>query len=144
VVTEVEIREIAESIWGAMLGLPIEAGSVGASESWVTGCVTIGGGWSGAVTVELSSGLARQVASALFAMEPAEVTDAEVRDAVGELANMVGGNIKALMPGSCQLSLPAVANGRSEELAAARGRLFAHAELMSGMEPARVCVFEAA
>ena len=67
-----------------------------------------------------------------------------MRDAVGELANMVGGNIKALMPGSCQLSLPTVAEGRSEALEAARGRLCAHAGLVSGMEPARVCVFEAA
>ncbi len=137
-VTENEIREIAENIWGAMLALPIELGEAEAPE-YVTGCVDISGGWHGSVAVELSTGLARQVAATLFAMEPGEVTEAEVRDAVGEMANMIGGNVKALMPGSCRLSLPAVASGRADQT---RGRLYATAGLVSGFEPARISVFE--
>ena len=35
----------------------------------------------------------------------------DVQDALGEITNMTGGNLKALMPGSCHLSLPAVIDG---------------------------------
>jgi len=38
--------------------------------------------------------------------------DEDVADAVGELVNMIGGNVKSLMPGPSVLSLPVVAAGR--------------------------------
>jgi chemotaxis protein CheX len=40
----------------------------------------------------------------------------DVRDALGELANMVGGNIKGLLPGPTQLSLPLVVEGGKDAL----------------------------
>ena len=40
--------------------------------------------------------------------EPEALTDAEVRDAWGELVNMVGWNLKALVPPRSRLGLPAV------------------------------------
>ena len=39
----------------------------------------------------------------------ASVSDSQ--DAVGELANMTGGNVKALLPMTCRLSLPRVVEG---------------------------------
>ncbi|QCC78154.1 chemotaxis protein CheX [Nocardioides daphniae] len=41
-----------------------------------------------------------------------EPSEADVVDAVGELVNMVGGNVKSLVPGPSQLSLPLVATGQ--------------------------------
>jgi hypothetical protein len=35
----------------------------------------------------------------------------QVRDAIGELANMSAGSVKPLLPPPCQLSLPTVADG---------------------------------
>ena len=40
--------------------------------------------------------------------EPEGLTEAEVRDGWGELANMVGGNLKALAPPVSRLGLPTV------------------------------------
>ena len=40
----------------------------------------------------------------------------EIGDALGELTNMVAGNIKALLPESCSISLPTVAQGLSYEI----------------------------
>ncbi|MCU0705946.1 MAG: chemotaxis protein CheX, partial [Fimbriiglobus sp.] len=48
---------------------------------------------------------------AFFDTPSAEVTPAELADALGELANMVGGNLKALLPDGCRLSLPSVEPG---------------------------------
>jgi len=41
---------------------------------------------------------------------PSRVDD-DVRDSIGELANMVGGNLKSLMPPGVALSLPSVVEG---------------------------------
>jgi chemotaxis protein CheX len=141
-VTDVEIREVATGVWDAMLSMPLDDYPGPKVAEYVTGCVQITGGWNGAVTVELSARFARAAAAALFALEEADVGEDEIRDAVGELANVVGGNIKALMPGGCQLSLPAVVQGRDDQLTVARGRLLARAPLSSLAEPVSITVYE--
>ncbi len=141
-VDEQSLRDFTENIWSTMLGLALDDAPAAEAEAYITGCVQITGDWQGAVTVELAVSLARRVAAALFAMEPAELGDGEVGDAVGELANMLGGNVKALMPGSCQLSLPAVVQGREYVLTVAHGRLTATAALSSEADSLRVSVYE--
>ncbi len=52
---------------------------------------------------------ADRIARALLAMAPTEpVTVEDLRDALGEIANVIGGNLKGLMTGSNALSLPVV------------------------------------
>ena len=46
----------------------------------------------------------------------------DVADAVGELVNMIGGNVKSLMPGPSTLSLPLVRAGRRSRRPSRRGR----------------------
>jgi chemotaxis protein CheX len=46
-------------------------------------------------------------------MSEDELAEADVADAVGELANMIGGNIKSLLPGPSALTLPLVRLGGS-------------------------------
>jgi CheY-specific phosphatase CheX len=77
----------------------------------MTGCVQISGAWDGAVTIQCSPDLARAAAAAMLEMEAAATSFDDVRDALGEIANMVGGNLKALLPGPTNLSLPLVVEG---------------------------------
>ena len=63
------------------------------------------------MTVECSGGLARRVASTMFATDACELSADQVSDALGELTNIIGGNIKALLPEPSQLSMPAVTEG---------------------------------
>jgi chemotaxis protein CheX len=51
---------------------------------------------------------ARNVAAALLGVDLDDVTPEDVRDALGELANIIGGNVKSLMPEPAALSLPVV------------------------------------
>jgi chemotaxis protein CheX len=143
-VEEQSLRDFAENIWSTMLGLALDGAPAAEAEEYITGCVQITGDWQGAVTVELALPLARRVAAALFAMEPAELGEGEIGDAVGELANMLGGNVKALMEGNCQLSLPAVVQGRAHVLSVSRGILSASAAMSSESDSLRVSVFEKA
>jgi CheY-specific phosphatase CheX len=111
-VEEQDIRDITSAVWTNVLQTDAEERS-GMPEprlpaTVVTGCVQISGAWEGAVMIQCPVGLARAAAASMFETSPADTSSDDVRDALGELANMVGGNIKALLPGPTQLSLPVV------------------------------------
>lgn len=102
------IAEITQTFWGAYLpdaGELVLATSPPEFED-VRGRVDIDGAWSGCVEVSCSTAVARKVASVMFAAEPDAIDAADVRDAVGELVNVVGGNIKSILPAPTNLSVP--------------------------------------
>jgi chemotaxis protein CheX len=68
--------------------------------------VAITGTWEGHVLVTCSRAQARNLAAAFLAMEVDEVPDEDVADVLGELANIVGGNVKSMLPAGCTLSTP--------------------------------------
>ena len=45
----------------------------------------------------------------MFHLEEQSAGPEDLQDALGELTNMTGGNIKSLLPEPCRLSLPTVA-----------------------------------
>jgi chemotaxis protein CheX len=104
-----DVAVIVEGIFTELLGLGVERGPtapVDAGARQLTGAVRISGAWEGAVTVDCPYALAHRTAAAMLGAEPAD--EADVADALGEVANMAGGNIKALLPGPSELSLPVV------------------------------------
>ncbi len=107
-----EIDDIVTTVWSTLLELPIEAGGaeLGPDESTVTGIVHIDGAWHGAVVLQCPLALGEQMASAMFRSD-AGPTAEDVGDALGELTNVVAGNIKALLPEPCAISLPTIARG---------------------------------
>ena len=72
----------------------------------VSASVSVSGGWYGDVVIACSPALALSAAAELFAMAPEEIAEADIRDVVGEFANVIGGNVKSVMPGPSVLSLP--------------------------------------
>ena len=118
---EPELTEITERVWSSLVEAPLlprQPGQPGlaAGSRTFTGCVQITGAWEGAVTVHCSEALAKALTAAMFMVDPEDTTPEEVTDALGELANMVGGNVKALLPEPCRISLPAVADGMDYRL----------------------------
>jgi chemotaxis protein CheX len=109
---ELDIEEIAGMIWQSLFDLPLKR--VGDAqpevEPAVTGFVSIDGAWNGAVLVRCPITLATTLTASMFQAASPPTFD-DVRDALGELTNMVAGNVKALLPSPCNLSLPAVALG---------------------------------
>jgi chemotaxis protein CheX len=49
-------------------------------------------------------------------MDPPETVDDDVRDVLGELANMVGGNMKSGMSTGVRLSMPSVMKGKDYDV----------------------------
>jgi chemotaxis protein CheX len=113
---ENKLRESIETIWSSMLGLDVNPGAPPLAPrqrppDLLTGCVQITGKWQGAVTLDCSPELARKAAAIMFGVEPRETTIDQIHDALGELTNIIGGNVKSLLPDPCHLSLPAVTAG---------------------------------
>ena len=81
------------------------------TEHRITGCVHVSGNWDGVVSLECGYGMAVDIAAAMFEMEAEELSEDEVRDALGEVANLLAGQFKADLPEGCNLSLPTVTKG---------------------------------
>jgi chemotaxis protein CheX len=104
------IRELTRTVWNTVLGL--EAEDAPSSEKpldhEITSSVDISGGWAGTVSISFSDALGRRLTTAMLQCSEEEATPAVVNDAIGELANVIGGNVKAMLPGPSKLSLPRV------------------------------------
>ena len=76
----------------------------------VAAWVDVRGPWHGRASLETSRPAAVDLARALLRLPAtAPVTDDDLDDALGEVANVVGGNVKALLPHAGSLGLPRVA-----------------------------------
>jgi CheY-specific phosphatase CheX len=82
----------------------------------VTGIVTISGDADAVVVLRCDRELAVDVAAGMFALPPADLGDTDLVDALGEVTNVTGGAIKALMDGTCRLGLPVVTVGRDQQI----------------------------
>ncbi len=106
---------IVNDVWSALLSLPIArvegppADITDPAEPMMTCTVPIEGAWTGAVVVTCSTGLAERIAEAMLGVSG--ISPADVRDALGEVVNVVAGNAKTLLPQPSRMSLPVVTQG---------------------------------
>lgn len=114
-----ELTPRSIDVWQSMLGLSLQpdvdpAVAISGHRRW-SGCIALSGEWRGAVTVSCIDPLARVMTGAMFGIEPADATDAEIQDAIGEMANMLGGQTKLVLGDRCVLGLPVVIEGDNFE-----------------------------
>jgi hypothetical protein len=105
------VEAIAAEAWLALVGedevlvpLPGEL-----PDDVLSSWVDVVGPWTGSVVLTAGRDTAGELTRALLGeAAPAELEEEDVTDAFGEIANVVGGNIKASLPGSSAMSLPEV------------------------------------
>ncbi|MEZ4221955.1 MAG: chemotaxis protein CheX [Polyangiaceae bacterium] len=147
--TETDIADIVQTVTTAFFG--VEAAVLpsipppqhtGTSEMLV-GCVTVDGAWRGAVTVSCPRRLATRIAAVMFGCDETKVTPECSRDALCEMTNVVGGNIKSLFASvadeACHLSLPIASEGGVSFPGA---RVVHHLRFNVGADTLRVTVLE--
>ncbi|MET0283814.1 MAG: chemotaxis protein CheX [Polyangiales bacterium] len=103
------IEDIAETLFAvpiARVCLPDDAFDASA----LTACVDYSGGFQGALRATLSAKLARTLATLMMHKLRGSCSEDDVRDAVGEIANIAAGNLRGLLSVDCQVSLPRVSN----------------------------------
>lgn len=117
-ITAEELGQITIDAWQTLLGLDPHVAPPHQPTDEVVHCATvhITGDTQWTIRIDCSDVHVRDIAAAMFGTAPDEATDEDISDSLGEMANVVAGNVKALLDGSARLSLPTVARGRSFEV----------------------------
>jgi len=98
--------------------------------------VNLNGEWKGQVLMYVSPDLAREIAAVMMRQAPEDMGREEAFDAIGELTNMIAGNLRPLIPGSRSLSLPKVSEQGVGALAPAGDPV----ELSYRLDGRRLCI----
>lgn len=142
---EDHVAEVVESVFSAMLSLPISRGrdhSAVCGSAQVASAVHISGGFSGIVLFLCTESFARRAASIMLETPPADISLSEMHDTVAEISNIIGGGIKSILPGPSVLSLPTVTHGSDYHMHVPRTVRLAHLELTCHDEPLQVRILE--
>ena len=117
-ISPADLAQIVTSVFRVMMHLDVSGGGTPwfAGRERLTASVHLSGDWNGAVVLECDGRQACQLAGRLLSCDPPETVDDDVRDVLGELANMIGGNLKCLLPRGIHLSMPAVVDGADYSL----------------------------
>ena len=108
---ESELQRVTAEIWrmtceaevDPLIALP----SAAEQRETLAGITEISGAWNGAVAVQVTLPAARQVAACMFCLGAGEEPSREqVEDALKEISNMTGGNLKTVLPEECRLAIP--------------------------------------
>ncbi|MBI5590617.1 MAG: chemotaxis protein CheX [Deltaproteobacteria bacterium] len=107
------------SVFHTMLSMEVSVAetdpSMELSGSKVVGCVGFAGDVVGNICVHVPKQFARVMTAAMLGMEVDEVEDdEEINDVIGEVSNMVGGDMKSKLCDAgfpCVLSIPNVTSG---------------------------------
>jgi chemotaxis protein CheX len=116
-----------DEVFSTMLGehcLPVE-GNASLERETVSAVIGLAGALSGSMVLHSGSHTAISMAARLTGSAP-EAADAMVRDAVGEICNMIAGAWKgfdAVLSSGCLLSTPTVVAGSSYEMFSERAPL---------------------
>jgi len=125
---------VTEAVFASALGCRVRPTSqvveVQDGRPLVAGCVQLAGAWEGALIVLCDAALARRAAAIMLGVEEAVVGTDEAQDALGELANMIGGSLQGVLPRPCRVMFPVAMAGTGLGMAGSRtvGRFTAECE----------------
>jgi chemotaxis protein CheX len=141
-----ELNYLASEVWSSMANtfLKNTAEAVNRDElnGHVVSSVQVGGAWEGAVRLDMDIAMARATTARLLGAEEADVSAEDIHDAIGEMANMLGGGVKELMPQPCKLSLPSVAIGNERTSLIEAGRVTSECSFVADSGRLHVTVVE--
>lgn len=114
---EMLVRTVG-SVFITMVGLDVCPSEIQSlpSGDLLTSYVQLAGDWNGAILLECTRRQARSFAGLILSTDSPAAVDDDVRDALGELANVIGGNMKCGMSTAAHLSMPTVRDGRADDM----------------------------
>lgn len=138
-----DVAQVVDDIAGAFLAdrarqVPADAHDPGE----VVACVHVSGAFTGSVICSATTDFATLCATRMLSVGSAEVDEEAMVDAIGEVVNMIGGSVKALLPEPSTLSLPLVSLGGRHTFTVPGTTPVTSVDLRCGGEPLRVTVLE--
>jgi len=117
-----ELAQIVEYVFRTMVCLEVTE----SNQPWnpggdrLTASIHLAGDWKGALALECGRNQACAFAARFLSIEKPEIVDDVVRDVLGEMSNMIGGNLKCVLAGGLKLSIPSVVDGPDHSLRVCR------------------------
>lgn len=109
------VAELVSMAWSTFVGSELgQIDDVVSTENVMCSSISINGPWSATLLLFCDVQVAFASTASVLGMEPHEVEKADVLDIMGELANIIGGNLKGAVSddnAAWKLSLPVVSEG---------------------------------
>lgn len=109
------VAELVSMAWSTFVGCELaQVDEHVTSNDVMCASISISGPWSATLLLYCDRVVASASTASVLGMDPAEVEQADVRDIMGELANIIGGNLKGAVSDdntAWKLSLPVVSDG---------------------------------
>ncbi|KAA6464817.1 chemotaxis protein CheX [Acidobacteria bacterium AB60] len=141
-----DITGFTHEIWSTMAGTELTLSgdevSINKASGYVVASVQIVGDLQHVVRLDLDASLVMQAASSLLGVPASDLSHEDMRDAAGELANMTGGCVKALLPEPRSLTLPSVVVGTDYEFAVPQGCGVLECSFASDFGNMKLCILE--
>ena len=123
------LRRVVGTIWATQLELVLDAAepqqveALLAERDEVAVAVHLSGGFTGVLVQRCSRSVSLLAAASAFAAANNDLEANDLQDALSELAHMTAGNLKALLPDQCKVSLPTAIDHdqRAGEIVASAG-----------------------
>jgi chemotaxis protein CheX len=109
----------------------------------LTAAVYLTGEWAGAVCIHLEPQQACGFAGHFLGMPTPDAVDDDVRDVMGELANMIAGNLKCTLCPGIRVSIPSVTDGPSYSLRVCGARVVCRATFRTDAGPFWISLIDA-
>lgn len=108
-----DLESIVAMVFATMMGLEVQPCEqpCPASAGMLTAAVYLTGEWNGAVCIHVEPRRACSFAGHFLGMPAPDAICDDVRDVMGELANMVAGNLKCTLTPGIRVSIPSVTDG---------------------------------
>jgi chemotaxis protein CheX len=119
------VVQVVDLVFTTMLGLHVKPYPMDWTppQEMITAAVYFAGDWHGAVLLECTRDQACSFAHLLMSIPLPDTINDDVRDALGELSNMLAGNLKSVLPPGVLLSMPSVIEGSDYSLRVCGKRL---------------------
>lgn len=132
-----DVAQIIQEVWSSMLGIDAEPIDMPRPhpDTAVAASVSVTGETDCLIAMEMGGDGARRFAATMFGLSDDDASEDDIADGIGELTNMIGGNIKSLLPEPSTLSLPFVATGQSSTLRVPGGKPLLEAGYVAGGFP---------
>lgn len=115
--SEDDVRGIVWQVWTAYLHCTPDVQAAPeplADTADVTASIGVAGAWNGLAVLRCGLPAAGVIAGAMLDVDPVSANADDCADALGELVNILAGNVKSLLPQPSHLSLPQVVVGRAK------------------------------
>ena len=110
-ITEEDIEQMIQELFESMLGLQVARVENRSEENFsggLRGKINIDGAWEASLNVLVTKSLCDHLSCTMFGCDIDSLDQQDISDAIGEVANVIGGNVKGIVDQDCNLSIPEV------------------------------------